>query len=153
MRPNSLVSPLYPADHLLPAESLVLKWMQEEGHHVDVVTDHDFHLGFPMLDQYAGIILNTHPEYWTLMMLDHLRQYLNAGGCVVYLGGNGLFERVQLDASGRRLIIHGGVTTPNSDRAAQYFRNLNPQKPERELLGVAFLYDNYFSTPVPYAVL
>jgi len=153
MRPNPMASPLWRDIHLLPAESWVLKWMQGEGQHVDVVTDHDFHLGIPMLDQYAGIILNTHPEYWTQMMFDRLRQYLIAGGCVVYLGGNGIFERFQLDASGQRLIFHGGITTPNSNRAAQYFRNLNPPQPERELLGVAFLYDNYLSTPAPYAVL
>jgi hypothetical protein len=153
MRPNPLASPLHSDVHLLPAESWVLEWMQGEGHRVDVVTDHDFHLGIPMLDQYACIILNTHPEYWTQMMVDRLRQYLYAGGCVVYVGGNGLFERVQLDASGRRIIFHGGITTPNSHRAEQYFRNLNPPQPERELLGVAFLYDNYESTPAPYAVL
>jgi hypothetical protein len=153
MRPNPTASPLYPDIHLLPAESWVLKWMQGEGHHVDIVTDHDFHSGIPMLDQYAAIILNTHPEYWTQMMVDRLRQYLNAGGCLVYLGGNGIFERVQLDASGQRLIFHGGSTTPNSDRFAQFFRNLNPPQPERELLGVAFLFDNYDSTPAPYAVL
>ena len=153
MRPNPKASPLYRDIHLLHAESWVLKWMQGEGHHVDVVTDHDFHYGIPMLYQYAGIILNTHPEYWTQMMVDRLRQYLNAGGCVVYLGGNGLFERVQLDDGGRRLVFHGGVTTPNSDRAKQFFRNLNPPQPEREILGVAFLYDNYSSEPAPYAVL
>lgn len=131
LRPNPAASPLVrysinATAHLLRAESWVLKWMQREGHHVDVVTDHDFHSGIPMLDQYASIILNTHPEYWTQTMFDRLRQYLNSGGCIVYLGGNGLFERVQLDASGSRLMFHGGVTIPNSSRAAQFFRNLNP---------------------------
>ena len=111
LRPNPAASPLYPYDlnwpaHLLRAESWVLKWMQGEGHDVDVVTDHDFHAGIPMLEQYAAIVLVTHPEYWTQAMFDRLRQYLSWGGCVIYIGGNGLFERVRLDTSGRSLVFH-----------------------------------------------
>jgi len=154
LRPKDIYnSPIHKNEHLLHAELWIIKWMQEEGHQVDVVTDHDFHSGIPMLDQYASIILNTHPEYWTQTMIDHLKEYLNVGGCLLYLGGNGLFERVGLDSEGRTQIFHGGASIPNSNRAKQYFRNLNPPQPERELLGVAFLYDGYESTPSPYAVL
>jgi hypothetical protein len=158
LRHNPLSSPILDSgpnnvNNWLLSELWVLKWMQGEGHNVDVITDQDFHFGVPIQDRYASIILNTHPEYWTQEMFDSLRYYLSIGGCLLYLGGNGLFERVQLDDDGRTLVFFDGHTTPNSDRKNYYFRNLNPPQPEREILGVAFLYDNYPSDPKPYAVL
>jgi hypothetical protein len=158
LRKNPLSSPTLATsategpNHHLASELWVLKWMQEEGHSVDVITDQDFHIGVPTQDQYASIILNTHPEYWTQKMVDNLKNYLAVGGSLMYLGGNGIFERVNLDNDGSTLVFHDGGPTP-ADRQNQFFRNLDPPQPERELLGVAFLFDGYHSENSGYEVL
>jgi N,N-dimethylformamidase beta subunit-like, C-terminal len=158
LRPNYLATPLFPHSYsvpaqFVPAELWVLKWMKEEGHNADVITDQDFHFGLPFLHRYVSIIINSHPEYWTQTMYDRLKDYLNIGGCFLNLGGNSLFERVILNDDGSTIMFHGENPTPNSYREKQYFRNLNPPQPEREILGVAFLYEDAISHYAPYAVL
>jgi N,N-dimethylformamidase len=44
------------------------------------------------------VITGTHPEYWTRPMLDALDRYLDAGGRVMYLGGNGFYWVTGVDA-------------------------------------------------------
>jgi GH15 family glucan-1,4-alpha-glucosidase len=41
--------------------------------------------------------VSTHPEYWTPLMYDRLTSYLDAGGSLAYLGGNGVFETGEYD--------------------------------------------------------
>ena len=156
-RPNPGTSPVAFCDyhspaHLTRSEVWVLKWLCDCGYKVDVYADHDFHSGIAGLERYCGLIMNGHPEYWTTEMLDNLESYLGAGGCLLYLGGNGIFERVMYSNSGDALVYHGGDTAPNQLRDNFYFRNLDTPRPERAILGVGFLYDNYFSDPAPYEI-
>jgi hypothetical protein len=65
-------------------------------------------------------------------------------------GGNGLFEQVELIDNGKAIRILGG--DPTALRDTFYFRNLVPPRPEREILGVGYRYDN-FLTFAPYEVL
>jgi hypothetical protein len=115
-----------------------------------VYSDHDFHSGIDGLARNKALVLNTHPEYWTNQMRDHLDSYLAAGGNLLYFGGNGLFERCEYIRDGRAVKFEGG--DPRLGRAQSYFRNLG--RPERPVLGVAFLYNNYLteSDPAPYWV-
>jgi hypothetical protein len=122
----------------------------DAGYGVDVYSESDFHAGIADLSDYPVLVLNTHPEYWTEPMVDQLGSYLDAGGCLVYLGGNGLFERVVLDLDNNCMVTRNGDETLN--RAFCYFRNLNPPRSEREILGVAHRDDN-FGARASYAVL
>lgn len=153
-RPNPFTSPYLPFDYLHPchltrAEGWILAWLNANGFLVDVYSDYDFHSGITDMDKYKALILSTHPEYWSIEMLDNLERYLNGGGSLLYLGGNGIFEKIQYSDSGSGLIFLDGK--PQS-RNNLYFRNLQPPRPEREILGVAFRYDNYFSATAPYCV-
>jgi hypothetical protein len=151
-RPNPAASPADDGqlNHLTRAELWVLGWLEEEGQRADVWTDRDFHDGIEGLAEYQALILTTHPEYWSAQAMDNLQAYLDQGGCLLYLGGNGLFERVDVDPATGALILLGGNAA--SPRPASYFRNLHPPRPEREILGVAYRYDAY-STFAPYRVL
>jgi hypothetical protein len=115
-----------------------------------VYSDHEFHSGIDGLARYKALVLNTHPEYWTNQMRDHLDSYLAAGGNLLYLAGNGLFERCEYIRGDTAVRFQGG--NPALGRAPFYFRNLG--RPERPVLGVAFLYNNYLteSAPAPYRV-
>ncbi len=63
------------------------------GH--DIIADEDVHAdGVDALTPYRVIVTGTHPEYWSTAMLDALETWLQCGGRLLYLGGNGFYWRV-----------------------------------------------------------
>lgn len=65
---------------------------QEIGQPFDVITDHDLHrLGRAALDPFSVVLTGHSPEYWSTPMWDGLWRYLDSGGRLMYLGGNGLY--------------------------------------------------------------
>lgn len=84
--------PLSDSPHLLPVDLHFLKFCARSGIAIDLLTDHDLHReGVEALLPYAGIATGSHPEYWTSPMRAALTNYLNAGGNLAYLGGNGFY--------------------------------------------------------------
>lgn len=150
-RPNPGTWPLDDGEinHLTRSELWILNWLEDAGYKVDVYSDYDFHLGIDSMASYKALILTTHPEYWTLQMLDNLEKYLQQGGNLLYLGGNGVFEKVEFNDVANCLILLNG--NPDSARPLSFLRNLNPPRSERGILGVAFRFDNYM-TFAPYRV-
>jgi hypothetical protein len=82
-------------------------------------------------------------------MIDILAKYVQQGGHLLYLGGNGIFEKIEYNNAANALVCLNG--DPNSERARSYLRNLNPPRSERALLGVGYKFDNYM-TFAPYKV-
>lgn len=77
------------------ADSHLLSWLHAKGVAYDVVTDHDLHAqGFSAIEGYKAVTTATHPEYHTGNTLDALRDYRDAGGNLMYLGGNGFYWRI-----------------------------------------------------------
>ncbi len=77
------------------ADTHVTDWLEASGTPFDVVTDEDIHeSGVASLSDYRVIVTGTHPEYWTTDMLDALAAYLDRGGRLMYLGGNGFYWRI-----------------------------------------------------------
>ncbi len=61
----------------------------------DVITDDDLHReGSSLLEPYRVVMTGSHPEYWSTAMLDGLTSWLDGGGRLMYLGGNGFYWRV-----------------------------------------------------------
>ena len=90
-RPNYHL-PLVAGPHQFSADLELLAWLEVEGLAYDVITDADLHeFGRGALAPYRAIISGSHPEYWSLNMLNALEAYLCAGGRLAYLGGNGLY--------------------------------------------------------------
>ena len=81
-RPNPATTPIDDGgvNHLARAELWVLNWLEDAGYAVDVYTDYDFHPGISNFKDYKALILSTHPEYWTLEMMDELEAYLELRG-------------------------------------------------------------------------
>jgi N,N-dimethylformamidase beta subunit-like protein/tachylectin len=154
LRPNPLLSPVDDGNinGYGRAELWLLSWLDENDYKFDVYTDLDFHNGIAGIGEYKALILNTHPEYWSDQMRDELDGYLAQGGNLLYLGGNGLFERCTPLDDGSVEEFYGG--DPSQGREPNYFRNASPPRPERAVLGVGFLYNNYLtvSPPAPYRV-
>jgi len=77
------------------ADRLLTHWLAQEGYPYDVLTDEDVDLdGDAALSPYRVLVTGNHPEYWTAGMLDALDGWLERGGRLVYLGGNGFYWRV-----------------------------------------------------------
>ena len=82
-----------------PADLYLIDWLEATGHQVDVITDHDLHAeGADLLSPYRVILSGSHHEYWTTDMLAGMRSYLDDGGRLMYLGGNGFFGVTTIDA-------------------------------------------------------
>ena len=79
------------------ADSHLLSWLHAKGIAYDVVTDHQLNAeGVAAIQNYKVLTTGTHPEYHTEQTLDALRDYRDAGGNLMYLGGNGFYWRIAI---------------------------------------------------------
>jgi N,N-dimethylformamidase len=91
--------------HTVASTLYLVDWLEEKRIDYDLVTDEDLHReGTDLLSQYRCVTLGSHAEYWTSAMLAGLRGYLDTGGRVVYLGGNGLYWVTSVDPARQYLI-------------------------------------------------
>ena len=83
----------------------LIDWLDAQGIAYDVVSDHDLHeKGAALLAPYRAVMTGSHPEYFTLEMLQALEAHLGTGGRLMYMGGNGLYWRVTCDPAHPGLI-------------------------------------------------
>ena len=76
----------------LNVDSYIVDWLTRKGFEHDILTDHDLHAeGADLLKPYSLVITGQHPEYHTDETLDGLTSYLDQGGRLFYLGGNGFY--------------------------------------------------------------
>lgn len=84
--------------HQFPADLHLVDWLVEMGYEFDVLTDLELHRdGLARLEDYQVVLTGTHAEYTSVEMLDAYEAYLNGGGRLMYLSGNGMFWVTQLD--------------------------------------------------------
>ncbi|RDI21687.1 N,N-dimethylformamidase beta subunit family domain-containing protein [Lentzea flaviverrucosa] len=122
---------------------LLMKWFTDNNVAYDCYQDLDLH-DPSWLAQYKTLVLATHPEYWTPQMRTALETYLANGGRVIYTGGNGMYERVDYDASG------GFVLHRRPDNGERWTWR-EQGRPESEVLGVAYDSTSYMDMH-PYVV-
>ena len=80
------------------ADLYITDFLDHRGEAWDAFTDHELHdQGAELLQRYRVILTGTHPEYCSREMLIALRQYLENGGRVMYLGGNGFYWVTSID--------------------------------------------------------
>jgi len=78
-----------------PADTHLIDWLTVKGIAFDVITDHDLDReGSVLLQPYRAVVTGSHPEYHTPNTLDALQDYINGGGRLAYLGGNGFYWRI-----------------------------------------------------------
>jgi N,N-dimethylformamidase len=87
------------------ADLYLIDWLEQKGFEYDVVTDEDLHFeGEALLARYRVVITGSHPEYWTTPMREGLERYLNTGGRLMYLGGNGFYWVTSVDLARPHMI-------------------------------------------------
>lgn len=122
---------------------LLLRWLADNKIAYDCYTDLDLHNDDSWLAGHKALVLASHPEYWTATMRARLERYLATGGRVIYTGGNGIYERVELTADGSAVL--------HRDTAGERWTWRRQGEPETELLGVAFNGASYMKF-APYQV-
>ena len=91
LRPQAVFR-IYGAPERLGGDLYLTHWLEQKGLAFDTIADEHVHEdGVDLLSQYKVIVTGCHPEYWTRPMLDALDAYLDNGGRVMYLGGNGFY--------------------------------------------------------------
>lgn len=101
--------PLSGSPHLLSVDLDLLAFCHAQNIAFDLLTDGDLHAeGVAALAPYAGLAIASHPEYWTGPMQAALRGWLDAGGNLVHLGGNGFMWVTGFD--GERVEVRRGRT-------------------------------------------
>jgi N,N-dimethylformamidase len=99
VRPD-LVSQLHGFPHQLSADLEIVQWLESLGVRYDILTDEILHeRGSDALRPYTVALTGTHPEYSTRELLDAYSGYLDLGGRLLYLGGNGFILRVTISDS------------------------------------------------------
>lgn len=101
MRPNYVMQSLDDGSgspHQFNADLHLVDWLHKQGYEFDVVTDEDLYReGLDILKDYDVVLTGTHHEYWAERMLDAMKTYLDAGGRLMYLAGNGFYWVTELD--------------------------------------------------------
>lgn len=76
---------------MAPAEWRFLSWLEREEIAYDLYAEAQLHDGTLNPADYQVVVLSTHPEYWSRVMMDRLQTWVeHGGGHLLYLGGNGL---------------------------------------------------------------
>jgi len=78
-----------------PADTHLIDWLTVKGIDFDIVTDHDLDReGLDLLRPYRAVVTGSHPEYHTPNTLNAIQDYVDGGGRLAYLGGNGFYWRI-----------------------------------------------------------
>jgi len=112
MRPKYRAWRLHDAPRHFAADLYLIGWLETRGFAYDVITDEDLHAeGVDLLRRYRTVLTGSHPEYVTSAMLGSFEAYLEAGGRVMYLGGNGFYWVTSIDPERPHLIeLRRGVS-------------------------------------------
>jgi N,N-dimethylformamidase len=135
----------------LPADLYILDWLEQMGHRYDIVTDEDLHAeGLQLLAPYKVVLTGTHPEYHTRETMDALTAYLERGGRLMYLGGNGFYWRVAAHSGLPGVLevrrAEGGIRAWAAE-PGEYYMSFDGQygglwrrngRPPQKLAGVGF---------------
>jgi N,N-dimethylformamidase len=138
-------------EHLAPAEWRLLAWLEREGFAHDLYGETQLAAGVLDLDRYRVVVLSTHPEYWTRAMYERLKRWVEGGGRLLYLGGNGIDCEVELDGAGAMRVLNGDLRRVHADPARYDSRFGLRGESAAALLGVACTMTGY-ETGAPYRV-
>ncbi|NUS73359.1 MAG: hypothetical protein HOQ05_08135 [Corynebacteriales bacterium] len=131
-------------DHLLYSDLFLWRWLSAENIAFDCYTDSDLHsTGGSWLPNYRALVLTSHPEYMSQAARQNIVNFQNAGGRLIYTGGNGIYERVSYSANGQAVVFR------RSDGERDLFEESGQS--ESQILGVA-LYPPSYMDFAPYQV-
>ena len=82
-----------------------VRWAEDEGFAVDVVSQTDLETAPDLLDLYRCVVMVGHDEYWSWEMRDAIDGYVDRGGRVARFAGNFLWQ-IRLEQGGARQVCY-----------------------------------------------
>lgn len=130
---------------------MFIDWFDAMSMDVDVVTDDDIDReGVEALRPYRAVMTGSHPEYMSRKFLDAMQQFLDEGGRLMYLGGNGFYQMAEIPESRPDMVEvrrpgqdslwrvnHAEAASSTSGLPTGLWRNIG--RPENAMVGVGFL--------------
>ncbi|HVM80138.1 MAG TPA: N,N-dimethylformamidase beta subunit family domain-containing protein [Stellaceae bacterium] len=129
----------------------LVDWLEAQGIAYDVISDHELQArGLELLAPYGAVMSVSHPEYYSLEMLQALEAYLGRGGRFMYMGGNGFYWRVSFDPAHPDMIklrrAEDG-TRAWAEQPGQYYHSTGEYgglwrrigRPPNTLVGIGFI--------------
>lgn len=150
MRPNPAADPTLSSGHLAGAEIHILSWLERENYPYKLFADQDLHENPEILNPFKILIISTHNEYWTESMYNSLQKFLDRGGSLLYLSGNGIYWKAVLNNNQMEVRKNFQNHLFDGTQGGYWTKQLN--RPESALLGVRFQ-NTEFTVPGPYKVL
>jgi len=132
------------------ADLFLIDWMEAKGFKYDVITDEDLNAeGAALLKPYKVVVTGAHPEYWSGQSLDGMRTYLESGGRLMYLGGNGFYWVTSMDPEEKHTVeVRRRDGTETWEAApGEYYHSTTGEfggvwrfrgRPPQQLVGVGF---------------
>jgi putative cell wall-binding protein len=148
-RPNPGATPIGNEGHLANGERHILSWLEKNQYSYSMLTDMDVHQQPNRLKDFDAVIVSTHSEYWTTSMYNALKAYLNNGGSVLYLSGNGIYWRSAINGQQIEVKKDGGYHSFTKEKGGLFYQTGTP---ETALVGVGYR-STGFSVPAPYQVV
>ena len=91
--------------HQYSADLEIVEWLNRLGVPHDVLTDEALHEeGLGVLAPYDAVLTGSHPEYASPESFGAYQGYLQGGGSLLYLGGNGFYWSVAVGAADPALL-------------------------------------------------
>ncbi|MHB1128583.1 MAG: N,N-dimethylformamidase beta subunit family domain-containing protein [Ilumatobacteraceae bacterium] len=130
---------------------MIVDWLAALDVGVDIITDDDIqHEGLEALRPYKVVVTSSHPEYVTRRQLDSLEQFIDSGGRLMYLGGNGFYSAAEIPENHHDVVEvrrpgqdnlwrvnHTEGLFSSSGLPSGLWRNIG--RPENALVGVGFI--------------
>ncbi|HIG42664.1 MAG TPA: large subunit of N,N-dimethylformamidase [Gammaproteobacteria bacterium] len=133
------------------ADTNLTAWLKAIDQPFDVITDEQLHYqGIDLLKDYRVVITGTHPEYHSTSMMDGIFDWMDTGGRLMYMGGNGFYWRIAHHPNNPAIIevrrAEDGTRAWMSE-AGEYYHQFTGEygglwrrlgRPPNELVGVGF---------------
>lgn len=130
---------------------MFVDWFDAMKMDVDIITDDDIDReGIEALRPYRAVMTGSHPEYMSRKFLDAMQQFLDEGGRLMYLGGNGFYQMAEVPESRPDMVEvrrpgqdnlwrvnHAEAASSTSGLPTGLWRNIG--RPENAMVGVGFL--------------
>jgi N,N-dimethylformamidase len=145
---NATIEPPGYIDARFYSDCLLMRWLANNNVAYDCYQDTDLQFDDSWLGQYKALVIGSHPEYWSLDMRTRVNDFVTSGGRLIYLGGNGIYERVDFSDDGNAAIHRNNPANPGP-RWTYRSQNL----PETDILGIAYDEAHGYMSFAPYEVM
>ena len=118
----------------------LIRFLEREAYDVGYTTDWNTHDEPWTLLLHRVVLTSGHDAYWTREMRDAFERARDQGVHLVFMGANTAYWQTRYEDAGRTMVQYRDSPDPEPDPLwrTTRFRDLDPPRPEADLLGVQY---------------